>query len=331
MPWTTPNWHGAYGFGTNGKLRHGMFELCCAVNERQAALGITKTVFFKADGSQSSDISFSSLLGIRAAGSGYRTNLERIYSAIRAMASSFNQSGTTRDKLTVGLVESEIGASLSPTILGQRVAEDTLYQVAQDALDELIFISKDQGLTGSAVKGSGYFAFSGSYRSGVSDPPVGGEYNSAQDAWDNRLAYSTGGTYSGSGAGVGYYDTGFLFGTEYDAYEQEGSQDVEIDFSAFGFPGYSVSAWYRIVTSNTLSVSFDWDFAGASGSASGSSDAWYSGNNLDLENPNSFSLDVPMPSTQPSSGLALGDIQSVSITPQTCTAVINISGILSDQ
>jgi hypothetical protein len=99
MAWTVPTYAGTYMGGTPSNARTAMFELCRAVNERQAALALTKTEFFKADGTEAADITLADILNIRAAGveSNAEKNLKRVRGAIIAMlaGASFDPVFTT--------------------------------------------------------------------------------------------------------------------------------------------------------------------------------------------------------------------------------------------
>lgn len=334
MAWTYPTYTNTLAIGTSGSIKYGMFELSRAINERQGLVGITKTQWYKADGTQAADIAITDLVGLQINGTYFKTNLSRIYTAIQAMAASFKVSGTSLTSYTVGTLETAVGASLSPTLSNVNIFQAALFQVAQDALDLLLYIAKTESVSTGATSDSVNEEFSGSYRSGIADAPAG-ELNSAQDAWD-ALGYYTysAGQYKGFSIELFKYTSG-IYGTEYDASRTIGSQNVEVDFTSYGFTGNADSTWYRVDWNNEFDSDCGWTFGGASGTAlanSSGSVTYYLGTDIPLDTPITVSLgtDYDAAASPPSSTYA-SSVVDLNITPVQCVCVIDISPYLTDQ
>jgi len=336
MAWTYPTYANTYAIGTSGSIKYGMFELGRAINERQGYLGITKTQWYKADGTQAADIAITDLVGLQIASANYKTNIDRIYTAIRAMASSFKESGTSLTSYTTGTLETAIGATLSPTLANVNIFQASLFQVAQDALDLLLYIAKTESVSTGATSDSVNEEFSGSYRSGIADPPSG-ELDTAQDAWDALGAYTySAGQYKGFNVNVHRYEA-LLYGTEFDASRTVGSQNVEVDFSSYGFTGNAESTWYRVSWSNDFDSDCDWSFGGAGGTAlatdSGSL-VYYIGTDIPLDSLVTISLstDYDASATVPAGTYSSPtDSLVLDITPNQCVCVIDLTPYLTDQ
>jgi hypothetical protein len=111
--------------------------------------------------------------------------------------------------------------------------------------------------------------WSGSWTDPTDNPT--GDLDSAQDAWDQVTNYTqlkTGGISAGKNFAltISKY-TQAPYGTEYEARRKLGSQNVEIDFSAYGYTGTAASTWYRVDWNNEFDVDCDWAFGGADGVA----------------------------------------------------------------
>jgi hypothetical protein len=325
MAWSTSTYAGLYAFGPDGVLKVGLFELFRAVNEREGLAGITKTEWYIADGSEAADIALADLTGMFL-GANHRTNLQRLYAGIRALCPYFCVTTTARTRHSVGSVEGIIGETLTPDIVGQRVMDASLLQVAQDALDVLVIIALAGAV--SATGNSSTREFSGSYRSGIADAPTG-ELDTASDAWAARGEYSY--SYSGkSWAAEIFFYTNFLHGDEYDASESLASE-TEIDFSAFGLSLTAGSMWYRVVGSNEFTNAWDWSFSGASDTLPGAdtSDAWYEGSVLSLTAPHEIAVSVSA-----SGGVSVpgsGSPWNASVEATQCEAIVDVSSELTDQ
>lgn len=139
MSWSVPTYSGTYMGGSPNNVRTAMFELCRGVNERQAALSITKTQFRKATGTLATDITMSDLLGMFATGSNAKENLTRIRDAIISMANSgkFTTTSGGTTVWTKAAMESALGTDLDADPL--RLQEARYWQAMQDALDLLIY------------------------------------------------------------------------------------------------------------------------------------------------------------------------------------------------
>jgi len=141
MAWTIPTYAGTYMGGSPSNARTAMFELMRGVNERQGALGLTKTEFFKSDGSESADLSISDLINIRTTGvdSYSFLNLKRIRDAIIDLVNGgyFTETSGQSAILTKASLETAISGDLDPDPI--RPQEARFWQVMQDALDRLIY------------------------------------------------------------------------------------------------------------------------------------------------------------------------------------------------
>lgn len=127
--------------GSPSAARVALFELCRAVNERQGAVGITKTQFYKASGSLASDVASADFAGIRASGTACDAfrNLKKVRDAVVAMADSgkFTQASGRSSIMTKTALETIIGADVDADPI--RPQEARFWQAMQDALDALIF------------------------------------------------------------------------------------------------------------------------------------------------------------------------------------------------
>lgn len=137
--WTTPSYYGTYMGGNPSNSRISMFELTRAVNERQAAVGITKTQFRKADGTLASDLALSDLYQIYGRGPNGLENLTRIRDAIIAMSTSgkFTTTSGGITPVTKSYIETTLGEDIDADPL--RVTESRYWQAMQDSLDLLIY------------------------------------------------------------------------------------------------------------------------------------------------------------------------------------------------
>lgn len=141
MAWTVPTYAGTYMGGLPSNARSAMFELCRAVNERQAALAITKTTFYKANGTLAVDLTMADLLNIRTTGTasyGFQ-NLKKVRDAIISMVNAgyFTETSGLSDIWTKANLETAIGTDLDADPI--RPQEARYWQAMQDALDLLIY------------------------------------------------------------------------------------------------------------------------------------------------------------------------------------------------
>lgn len=169
--------------GIPSASRTALHALCRGVNERQAAINITKTQFYKADGTEAADLVIDDLEKLRAAGPSNpaRANLERVRLAIVSMLTAgyfMDASGGSATVLTVGSVETAIGSSVSDE--PERINEARYWQALQDALDLMIYARRIVPLSGG---GTVYYLGGG----------VGGAGQSSLDvdtAWGEAIADS---------------------------------------------------------------------------------------------------------------------------------------------
>ena len=111
MSWPTATLCGVKLFEGEGKAW--LHAICQAVNERQAAIDITKTEWILADGSEAADPVLADFDGIRVHGddSPVRINMERAQNAIEAMlnAGYFTEASGYSDPWTVGSIVTDMG------------------------------------------------------------------------------------------------------------------------------------------------------------------------------------------------------------------------------
>lgn len=141
MAWSIPTYAAHYMGGEPSAARVALFELCRAVNERQGAVGITKTQFYKANGTQGSDVASADFAKIKASGTNSLAlrNMKRIRDAVVAMADSgkFTQASGRSSIMTKAALETIIGADVDADPI--RPQEARFWQAMQDALDALIY------------------------------------------------------------------------------------------------------------------------------------------------------------------------------------------------
>lgn len=155
MPWTISTFAGLKANGIDSNWRVAGFELFRALNERQAAIGFAKTQFYKADGSQASDVTYAQLDGLKTSvGAGGRaiTNMTRLQSGITAMvtAGRFTVASGRSTAWSLATLEAAIGTSLHDAPDGP--VDTRFWQAQKDALDLLIyakqFVFTSSDLTG---------------------------------------------------------------------------------------------------------------------------------------------------------------------------------------
>ena len=331
MAWSHETYDGLYALGPDGVLKTALFELFRAVNERQEALSLTKTQWYKGSGGQAADLSLSDLTGLFL-GNEHRINLQRLYSAIRTLTPFFNVTSDALTMWTVESLETAIGASLTPPIIGQRVMDKSLLEVAQAALDRLTLITIQATLGVSETAGTAIR--SGSYASGDPFPPDG-ELDTAQDAWDARDKYSAAYSSAAWSASVSHYYQAIV-NLEYSASESTPPART-VDFSTFGRTMTPGSTWYTFSVANSFTNGFDYTFSGVSETLAGSTAATtvtHSGSLLSLTEEHELALSVADPGTIGIPGHSTPPPSfntGASISLSQCRAVIDISSELTDQ
>lgn len=144
MAWSIPTYDGVYALGSPSNYRIAMFELCRAINEREAALGFgvgiapALTSFRKTDGTLAANLTMDDLLNLPCVGPPQpyaKQNMNAITNWITARCVLFTESSGYSAPFTVPSLEAAIGDSIDyPT----RVNEARWWQSVQDALDLLI-------------------------------------------------------------------------------------------------------------------------------------------------------------------------------------------------
>lgn len=177
--WTVPTFSGTAMGGSPSAARVAMFELCRAVNERQTALDITKSQFYKADGTLGSDLTVDDFIDMHSSGPDTyaKRNLKTIRDAIISMVDNgyFSVSSGSPTELTKTALESAIGTDIDANPI--RPQEARYWQAMKDALDILIHARRLV-----AVDMSDATAINRGYPTA---PPDGRSLVSTTDAWSN--------------------------------------------------------------------------------------------------------------------------------------------------
>lgn len=183
MAWTITTYAGQYAFGTSGALKVGMFELCRAINERETAMGVTQTSFYKADGTQDSDLLITDFVGMKLFSNvnRFRDNCERIMARIKEMVNDgwFTEGTGRTDVWTLANLEADVGLG---TFLDapRRLCDALFYQQCQNALDRLIYLRATANADVTM----------GQYAEGSNTDYPDSLYASATLAWTNRTEVS---------------------------------------------------------------------------------------------------------------------------------------------
>lgn len=175
MGWTVDTYAGTLATGTPAAWRTALFEICRAVNERQSAVGIGKTTFYKEDGTLASDISSADLIGVWVSGTNtyLYQNLVKVQSAIANMVNSeiFTVTSGKSTAYTKASLESASGADLTEPPTSAQNAE--FWQGLRDALNLLIYAKKNFPASGIDY----------SYKVARTSA-----YATVQDCWDAMVA-----------------------------------------------------------------------------------------------------------------------------------------------
>lgn len=187
--WTIENFAGSYAFGPSGALKIGMFELCRAVNEREYALGLPKTLWYKSDDTQSADIEIEDLVGMKLSGTDNRftTNCERIMARIKQLITAgwFCEGTGKTEPWTIANMQADIG--LSTFMDRPRFACDArFYQQCKEALDRMIHVGTKNFVDLSRSR---------TLEGGNSDPDT--IYSTIPAAWASRYDIPLSATVSG--------------------------------------------------------------------------------------------------------------------------------------
>lgn len=137
MAWSIPTYAGVRATGQPSNYRIAMFELCRAINEREAAIGIPLSTFAIASGSPVSNPTMAQLENLRAFTSG-KANLNTIRTKIISMLGYFTVSNEYSSVWTTGSMSTAIGYDL--TIAPVKVNQAAYWQAMQDALDRMTYI-----------------------------------------------------------------------------------------------------------------------------------------------------------------------------------------------
>lgn len=298
--------------GSPSNARSAMFELCRAVNERQGALNITKTLFRHADGTLASDVTMSELELMFATGPNVFENLTKVRDAIISMvnAGRFTTTSAGVTEWTKAALETAIGTDLDADPI--RPQEARYWQAMQDALDLLIygkseFFSPVSTWSGASQIRTGTSSISrdAAWAAAVADSPASDNVDEAQ--WQ-------GGGGSGS------------FGAQIrdNAYERW-------DLTNYG--GDITAGEFRVNVGNFSDIDIDWEAGLASGTVLalagnvGADHYWigsYStGGNLDIP----IAIATAIPGTCPFVTFS----STVTVRVAATTFYMDLAGILTDQ
>lgn len=223
MAWPTPDLDGLL-LTDNSNGRRWLHALCRAVNEREGCLGLTKTQFMKADGSEAADIAFDDLLGgwIGGANDCAITNLNRCMAGVKGMITAtpisgfgsyslfMDESGSGGTGYTLSSLQSAVGLGAFPDETPDW-ANLNFWKQIKGALDLMLFCRKQLAVSRGTVS-----------------QRIGADSNSA-DAWAAAYA-DTPATVSGAGT----FHLGFLVSgsSTYLATFREGPSSITINSTA---------------------------------------------------------------------------------------------------
>lgn len=159
MAWPTPTLNEML-LTENSNGRRWLHALCRALNQREACLGLTKTEFMLADGSESADPSFDDFLGLWVGGEndGAITNLGRCMTGLKAMLTAtdvdligthsqfFDESGSGGSGYTLSSLQTAVGLGSfpdAPTLW----TDLNFWKQLQGAFDLLIYCRKQLPIT----------------------------------------------------------------------------------------------------------------------------------------------------------------------------------------
>lgn len=155
MAWPTPALDGLL-LTENSNGRRWLHALCQALNEREGCLGLTKTEFVKADGTEAADISFADLEGgwIGGANDCAITNLNRCMTGLKAMLSEtavnpfntyyhfLNSSGSGGSSYTLAALQTAVGLGAFPNE-ADSWTDLNFWKQLKSAFDLLIYCRKE--------------------------------------------------------------------------------------------------------------------------------------------------------------------------------------------
>lgn len=244
MGWTVPTYDATRGTGDPAKWATAQFELCRAVNERQAATAVTKTTFYNAAGALAADRVIGDFDGMRITGTNSYVylNLTKIRDAILAMIATGYYTDTAGGTVwTKAALETAIGYDIDAA--PSNIQDARFCQAMQDALDALIYVTREVN--------SGNKYGQDAYESDV--------YGTLEEAWDNRRdnidAGPTGHVYWSSTAST---------------YVVAISPTATFDFVVPAWTGTVSGGAYKVATVNETGTSINWSFGGMSESIAGS-------------------------------------------------------------
>lgn len=310
MAWTIETYAGTYMGGQPSNARTAMFELCRAVNERQGAIGITKTLFRKANGSTVADLTTDDLAQIKCVGASSNAflNLKSIRDAIISMVDAgyfLETSGGT--PWTKANLEADIGTDLDADPI--RPQEARYWQAMQDALDRLIYASREVP-SGFAYNNQNY---------------QGRSFTTAQDAWDDRR-YTTGPIASPSAF--------WRITTPASNFSAEVRTGSDYDLVVPAYQGTAVGGAYQISTINDASIDVDYSIGSYSETlAAGAplvSGAWKEFLGVDLALNDTTTATLSITTSEPSTTPLAGD-DIVSATLLQARVYFDIASVLTDQ
>lgn len=150
MPWDIETYSGLEIYDPTDGARIGMRQLMIAINQREAAIGETETLWKLPDGTEKAQPDLTELIGAEVkVGSTIKTNCERIRSAIIALATprtgstspnvsghGFVEASESDTYWTITTLQTSIGQIYTASIGPQ---DDQFLQNSKDILDRLIY------------------------------------------------------------------------------------------------------------------------------------------------------------------------------------------------
>lgn len=163
MAWPTPTLDEVI-LTENSNGRRWLHALCRALNQREGCLGLTKTEFMIADGSEAADPEFDDFLGLWVGGEndGAITNLGRCMTGLKAMLTAtdvdgfgshsqfFDESGSGGSGYTLSSLQTAVGLGSFPDA-PESWADLNFWKQLQQAFDLLIYCRKQLPITRGTV------------------------------------------------------------------------------------------------------------------------------------------------------------------------------------
>lgn len=324
MAWTISTYAGTRATGQPSNWRTAMFELCRAVNEREAAIAETKTTWYKADGTTTADITMADLANIQFTGANNYAiqNLQDIQSAIVSLIGTglFTTARGGDTVYNLAAVEAAIDTDLQTDPI--RANEARFWQAQQDALDLLIYYKL------TIPEGGGPCS--------TTHSNLASTYGSFQAAWDDMssqppsnypLSFYIGGSSVSNQYGLVWVTRAGEYGIQTGA-----CSSGTLYYDTTGYDGVVVSSEGQIVTGATYTTGPAWTPTFGPQTLAATPISQTPELSLSLGTLNSVSCSITQPAVCPER-LVLG-VPAQWIARASCSSVIfkvDLSSILTDQ